>query len=96
MWKAEIDSGMFNDGKYNVYGGAAMGCAGVEPKLGLDSTRVMLLQKFVQDKMEPGSDKDKLWAKCVTAINKRLYQLRQNNKENSQIKGEPEDEQYTY
>ena len=58
---------MFMEGRQRVV-------AGVEPKLGLESTRVMLLQNFVQDKMAPGSEKDKLWAKCVTAIHKRLYQ----------------------
>jgi hypothetical protein len=89
MWKAEIEAGHFNDGRYNVYGLSANGAAGA--KIGLDSVRVMLLQKFVQDKMGPGSDKEKLWGKCVTAIHKRLYQFKQGeNKENPRVKDEPD------
>ena len=97
MWKSEIACGMFNDGAYNVNGVLANGGAGVA-KQGLDSGRVMLLQKFVQDKMEPGQDKETVWRRCVTAIHKRLYQLKQSgNKENPKIKVEEDDEKaYIY
>ena len=98
MWKSEIACGMFNDGAYNVYGVSANGGAGVA-KQGLDSGRVMLLQKFVQDKMEPGQDKETVWRKCVTAIHKRLYQLKHSqgaHKENPKVKEEDDEKAFIY
>jgi hypothetical protein len=80
MWKDEIESGMFKDGLYNVYGNSPKGSN--ERRYPLDSHRVLLLQNFVQDKMPAGSDKDRLWSKCVSAIHKRIYSMKDANKEN--------------
>ena len=58
-----------------MYGFAPKGHIGPK-KQALDPTRVNLLQKFIIDKMDHGVDRDRMWAKCVSAIHKKLYTLR--------------------
>ena len=43
MWKAEIDAGVYDDGKYNVYGASPKGGAGLDQKLCLDPVIIILL-----------------------------------------------------
>jgi hypothetical protein len=74
FWKVEIDTGMFSKGDYNVYGIAPKGSAA--RKFSLDPQRVIMLQNFVMDKMPSGVDKEATWKKCVSAIHKKLHNLK--------------------
>jgi hypothetical protein len=74
MWKDDIAAGVFKAGLYNVYGCSPKGSHQV--RYPLDSGKVILLQNFVKDKMPHGQDKDLLWRRCVTAIHKKLYTLK--------------------
>lgn len=75
FWAAEIRSGIFKHGDYNVYGTAPKGMKVI--KKPLDYQRLLLMQTFVQDKMPHGTDKDKSWRLCVGAINKKLHSMRE-------------------
>ena len=57
FWKAEIDSGVFEYGEFNMYGVAPKGSN--TKKFCLDPQRVLMLQSFVTDKMPSGVDKGK-------------------------------------
>jgi len=61
---------LFRDGLYNVYDCSPKGSHQV--RYPLDSGKVI----FLQDKMPHGQDKDLLWRRCVTAIHKKLYTLK--------------------
>ncbi len=67
-----------------MYGFSPKGSIGSK-KQALDPKRVNLLQKYIVDKMEHGVDQDRMWAKCVSAIHKKLYTLRGANTNQAKI-----------
>jgi hypothetical protein len=84
FWREEIEAGVFKYGDFNVYGFSPKGSIGAK-KQALVPKRVNLLQKFIVDKMEHGFDQDRIWAKCVSAIHKKLYTLRGANTNQAKI-----------
>ena len=74
-FKAEIESGMFRLGQYNVFGRSVKGAA-ESTKLPLDSAKIEQIRLYIERLVPHGLKPADEWKKCYTAINEHLISLK--------------------
>ena len=71
IFKQEIESNIFKEANYNVYGIPPNGSK--DEYLPLNKTKMIALERYVRDRMEQSVDKESLWKKCVKALNRKIW-----------------------
>ena len=71
IFKKEIESNIFLEASYNVYGIPPNGSK--DEYLPLNKTKMIALERYVKDRMEQSVDKESLWKKCVIA--RKIWKL---------------------
>jgi len=50
-----------------------------EKAVGLDPKRVELIRRYCLDRSDMKDEPDKAWSKCVSAMNKKIFELKKEN-----------------
>ena len=73
IFKQVIESNIFKEANYNVYGIPPNGSK--DEYLPLNKTKMIALERYVRHRMEQSVDKESLWKKCVKALNRKIWKL---------------------